>query len=142
MNLAKKQKILVPIDGSENSFRALDKAIVLAKQNDAEITGFFVIQINPSELSIIRNIMKKSFKSQFLNIMRKASVKCKKNGVEFIDALEFGHEGNTIVSFAQKNDYDLIVIGSRGLGSIKEFFLGSTSTYVVHNSKIPVLIIK
>ena len=142
MNLAKIKKILVPLDGSENSFRALDKAIILAKQNDAEITGFFVIQINPSEIDIIRNIMKKSLKKQFLKIMEKANAKCKKNGTEFIEVLEFGHEGNTIVSFAQKNNYDLIVIGSRGLGSIKEFFLGSTSTYVVNNSKIPVLIVK
>ena len=78
MSLAKIKKILVPLDGSENSFRALDKAIILAKQNDAEITGFFVIQINPSEIDIIRNIMKKSFKKQFLKIMEKANAKCKK----------------------------------------------------------------
>jgi len=49
-----------------------------------------------------------------------------------------------IVKFAhtKKNKFDLIVIGSRGMGSAKEIFLGSTSNYVLHKSKIPVLIVK
>ena len=55
---------------------------------------------------------------------------------------EFGHEGQTIVSFAEKNKYDIIVIGSRGMGIIKETFLGSTSHYVVHTTKLPVLVVK
>jgi nucleotide-binding universal stress UspA family protein len=42
----------------------------------------------------------------------------------------------------KKQNFDLIVIGSRGLGSAKEFFLGSTSNYVLHKSKKPVLIVK
>ena len=41
-----------------------------------------------------------------------------------------------------EEDFDLIVIGSRGMGAIKEFFLGSTSNYVMHKSKKPVLIVK
>lgn len=140
--IKKIQKILVPLDGSKNSFRALSNAIILAQQNNAKITGLFVIQNNPSELSIIRNFLKKSLKKQFQIIMKNADMLCKKNKVDFLDVLEFGHEGNVIISFAQKNNFDLIVIGSRGLGSLKEFFLGSTSTYVVHNSKIPVLVVK
>jgi len=56
--------------------------------------------------------------------------------------IEFGVEGQTIVSFADYNNFDLIVIGSRGMGKIREVFLGSTSNYVLHTSKIPVLIIK
>jgi nucleotide-binding universal stress UspA family protein len=56
--------------------------------------------------------------------------------------VENGEECRTIVSFAHKNNFDLIVIGSRGMGKVGEFFLGSTSNYVVHSSKIPVLIIK
>jgi nucleotide-binding universal stress UspA family protein len=41
-----------------------------------------------------------------------------------------------------KNKFDIIIIGSRGLGSVKEVFLGSVSHAVVHKSKIPVLIVK
>jgi len=67
---------------------------------------------------------------------------CTKKNVEFLDVIEYGDEGGTIVSFAQKNNFDLIVIGSRGIGKLKEIFLGSTSNYVIHSSKIPVLIVK
>lgn len=136
------KNILVPLDGSKNSLRALSNAISLSQENGAVITGIFVIQNNPSELSMIKNILRRSLKKQYLIIMKKAKTLCKKNKVDFIDILEFGHAGNSIVSFAQKNKFDLIVIGTRGMGSVKEFFLGSTSTYVVHNSKVPVLVVK
>lgn len=139
---AQRQKILVPLDGSKNSFRALSKAIMLAKQIDGTITGIFVIQNNPSELQVIKNILKLSGTKQYQNIMRKAISLCEKNNVEFIDTLEYGHEGDSIVSFAQKNNFDFIIMGSRGLGSVKEFFMGSTSNYVMHNSKIPVIVVK
>jgi len=46
------------------------------------------------------------------------------------------------MKFAQKNVFDLIVIGARGLGSGKELFLGSVSSYVIHKSKIPVLLVR
>ena len=46
------------------------------------------------------------------------------------------------MKFSQKSRFDIIVIGARGLGSVKEVFLGSVSYSVVHKSKIPVLIVK
>ena len=58
------------------------------------------------------------------------------------DVIEYGEEGQTIVSFAEKNNYDMIVVGSRGMGIVKESFLGSTSSHVVHDAKIPVLVVK
>lgn len=136
------KKILVPLDGSKNSFRALSKAIILAKQTNSDITGLFIIKDNPSELDILRSLIKKNLKIQYRSIMKKAKTQCKKNSIEFIDMLEYGHEGDTIISFGQKNNFDLVVIGSRGIGKVGEFFLGSTSNYVLHKSKIPVLIIK
>jgi len=47
---------------------------------------------------------------------------CTKKGVKFIEVLKYGEEGRTIVFFSQKNNYDLIVIGSRGMGKLKEVF--------------------
>jgi nucleotide-binding universal stress UspA family protein len=67
---------------------------------------------------------------------------CTKKGVEFLDVVENGEEGKTIVSFAHKHNFDLIVIGSRGMGTLGKLFLGSTSNYVVNSSKIPVMIVK
>jgi nucleotide-binding universal stress UspA family protein len=138
----KGMRILVPLDGSKNSFRGLDKAISLAKQSESFITGIFVVPNLPSELDAFRAIVNRSIHKQYDNFTKKAKEKCSKNGVDFIDIIEFGEEGSRIVSYAKKNNFDLIVMGSRGLGSVSEFFLGSTSKYVLHKSKIPVMIVK
>lgn len=136
------KKILVALDGSKNSIRALSNAIVLAKQTDATITGIFVIQAFPTEMGLIRTMVGKALGKHYKRFMPIAKAMCTRKNVDFLDMIEYGEEGRTIVSFAQKNNFDLIVIGSRGMNSIKEIFLGSTSNYVVHSSKIPVLIVK
>jgi nucleotide-binding universal stress UspA family protein len=136
------KNILVALDGSENSIRALKNAIILAKQTDASITGISVIQAFPTEMSVMRTIVGKAMSKHYKDFMSKAKTMCTKKDVEFLDVVEYGEEGRTIVSFAQKNNFDLIVIGSRGMGNIGELFLGSTSNYVMHSSKIPVMIIK
>ncbi|MEK6965839.1 MAG: universal stress protein, partial [Thermoproteota archaeon] len=52
------------------------------------------------------------------------------------------HVAEVILDFAKGKKIDLIVMGARGLGSVKEAFLGSVSNAVVHKSKIRVLIVK
>lgn len=136
------KKILVALDGSKNSIRALGAAIELAKNSGATITGFSVIQAYPTELGLLRTFIGKRMSQKYKNFFRIAKMMCTKKQVPFLDVIEFGEEGKTIVSFAHKNNFDLIVIGSRGLGKIKEVFLGSTSNYVLHSSKIPVLVVK
>jgi nucleotide-binding universal stress UspA family protein len=56
--------------------------------------------------------------------------------------LLIGKPGDIILSEATQGAFDLIVIGSRGLGGFKEFVLGSVSHQVVNESKIPVLVVK
>ena len=136
------KKILVPMDGSPNSMRALNNSIKLAKKINATITGLFIVPESPTELEMYRLIAKKVFFKQYSNFAKKARQRCKKNDVRFIDIIEYGREGPSIVSYAEKNKFDLIVMGSRGLGSVKEFFLGSISNYVIHKTKIPVLLVK
>lgn len=135
-------KILVPIDGSKNSIRALSNAISLAQQTRATIFGLTVIQSSPTELGLVRTMIGKTISKKSRNFLRTAKMMCTKKKVKFIEFIEYGEEGTTIVSFSKQKDIDLIVMGSRGLGSVKEFFLGSTSSYVMHQSKIPVLIVK
>jgi nucleotide-binding universal stress UspA family protein len=135
------KKILVALDGSKNSTRALSNAIQLAKQIDASITGIFVIQAFPTEMGLMRTMVGKAKSKHYKHFIQVAKVMCTKKSVEFYDVIRYGEEGQTIVSFAKKNKYEMIVVGSRGMGSIKETFLGSTSNYVVHKSRIPVLVV-
>ena len=136
------KNILVPIDGSKNSFKALRKAIYLAKKCDASITALYVLRVAYGSPNLIyvpqtQNELKKVEK--FLNT---AKNQVTKDSVSFKKKILFGHEAKKIMDFAQKQRFDLIVMGARGRGVIKQMFLGSVSNTVVHNSKIPVLIIK
>ena len=140
--MPKSKKILVALDGSKNSFRALTKAIEIAKETGASITSISVIQTFRTEMGIVKTIVGNQVSKNCKRFINKARSKCKKNNILFVDVIQYGQEGKSIVSFAEKNNFDMIVIGSRGRGVIKESFLGSTSNYVVHSTKIPVLIVK
>ncbi|MHB8545590.1 MAG: universal stress protein [Nitrosotalea sp.] len=135
------RKILVPIDGSKNSFRGLDTAIYLARQCGATLTGLFVMPIYPQSFMPItydKKYITKAVK-EFMDNAKKLSAQ---NGIVFVGKTIIGKESSEIIDFAAKNKFDIIVIGARGLGSVKEVFLGSVSHAVVHKSKIPVLIVK
>ena len=136
------KKILVPIDGSKNSFRGLDNAIYLARQCHATITGVYVIH-TPAAYSIHPlGFLGTGTTKKIKKLLESAKTRAAKKGVVFNSKIISGVPGFDIVNFAQKKKFDLIVIGARGLGSVKEVFLGSVSNYVLHKSKIPVVIVK
>ena len=66
------------------------------------------------------------------------------NGIVFKEKLMRGDIGYNIIKLAhnKKEKFNLLVMGSRGRGSLKEMFFGSVSNYVIHASKVPVLIVK
>ncbi len=135
------KKILVPIDGSKNSFRGLDTAIFLARQCGATITGLFVVPIYPKSFMPI-TYAKEYLTKAVKDFMEDAKKRSAQNGIVFVGKTIIGRESSEIIDFAAKNKFDIIVIGARGLGSVKEAFLGSVSHAIVHKSKIPVLIVK
>ncbi|MEK9682696.1 MAG: universal stress protein [Nitrosopumilus sp.] len=135
-------RILVPLDGSSNSFRGLDMAIHMARENHATVTGIYILGITKPKTNDPISALEKILLEHAQKIMKKAKLKAAKKGILFYDRVSYGDEGKRIVEIAQKNNFDLIVIGSRGMGAVKEMFLGSTSNYVLHKSKKPVLIAK
>ncbi len=138
----RRKKVLVPLDGSKTSFRGLTKAIQFAKQNDADIIGLYVIKTNPTELQSITSLITRSLKKKYKEFMKTAKRKCTQNKIRFLDVIAYGEEGPKIVDYAKKQKCDMIIMGSRGMGSIREVFLGSTAHYVLDKSKIPVMIVK
>ncbi|QLH07516.1 universal stress protein [Nitrosopumilus ureiphilus] len=136
------KKILVPLDGSPNSFRGLDVAIHMARESQATITGLYVAGIVKPRTSDPITPLEKILLDHAQKIMKKAKLKAAQKGILFFDRVSYGDDGQRIVEVAEKQNFDLIVIGSRGMGAAKELFLGSTSNYVLHKSKKPVLIVK
>ena len=140
--VVKIKKILVPLDGSSNSDRGLDAAIHMARESHATVTGLYVVGIAKPRTNEPITQPEKLLLEYAQKIMKKAKLKAAQKGVLFFDRISYGDEGERIVDIANKKNFDLIVIGSRGRGAAKEIFLGSTSNYVLHKSKKPVLIVK
>ena len=144
MNKMNLKKILVPLDGSENSIRGLEHAISLAKLADASIVGTHVSYVpgnlaNPRQGFINQELVKEA--EGYLDTAKK---QCDENNIEFTSEIIPGTPSTGIVEFAHNanNKINLIVIGTRGLSSAKETFLGSVSNHVVHKSNVPVLLVK
>ncbi len=144
------KNIIVPTDGSVNSKRALDHAIVLASSLGASITLAYVANI----VSVISNFDQTPNASGYVTQQGALDMQEERKGVlddfakevpEGIDVktvFEVGSPGPAVLSVAKKYKADLIVMGSRGLGPLKGLFMGSVSSYVVTHSGCPVLIVK
>jgi len=108
----------------------------------ATITGLYVTPLSPPASTEQKAYIENHLLKNADKFMKKAYACCAQNGLVFYKKILHGDEGPTIVKFSHDRKFDLVVVGSRGMGSLKEIFLGSTSNYVLHKSKIPVLIVK
>ena len=133
--------ILVPIDGSEYSQKALLQACEIAKNYKSNLILVYVVD-KPISLNLLD-------RREYLTILRnfgeKILVKAKQSAkLEGIDAtiLKEGNISNEIVKIAKNKKCNLIIIGSKGLGATARFFLGSVSNKLANNSPCSILIVK
>lgn len=137
-------KILVPINGTENSKHGLEMAISIARQYGATITGVYVINTVSHSEFVGTGSLGKSANDEIKKVLDDAKVLAAQNGIVFNGKTLHGDVGFSIINMAHNNKhkFNLIVIGSRNRGAIKKMFLGSVSNYVVQASKIPVVVVK
>ena len=136
------KKILVPLDGSKNSIRGLDNAISIARACQATITGIYILPIYPRNLTdaVIPYFIhpEKDAKKFLADAKKRAAQK----GILFKWKIVWGSPVSEVQDMTKSKKFDLVVIGARGMGSVKELFLGSVSNAIVHKSKIPVMVVK
>jgi nucleotide-binding universal stress UspA family protein len=137
------QKILVAYDGSPHSERALAMAIDLAKCAGASITLLNAYDKVPGDLGEpnfqeVLNRTVVAARDMTLNVLTKV----REEGLTAdMNVLE-GPAPDAILRVAETEGYDLIVMGSRGLGHFQGLLLGSVSDRVMHHASIPVLIVR
>ena len=155
-------KILVGVDGSKNSEKALDYALEIAERFSASILILNVFQPPPefgyqskmlSEFPASQDtIGVQSNMSTFIEDLREIheavlskaaerAIKLKPK-LEITTELKEGNTPSQIIATAANGGFDLIVVGHLGESEIKEFLLGSTSERVVHQARCAVLIVK
>jgi nucleotide-binding universal stress UspA family protein len=136
------KKILVPMDGSKTSFRALDSAIEIARACHATILGVHAISFLPTEFMPAVVPYKIYQKKEAGIFLEKSKTLAAKKGILFKYAIIYGNPVEQIIGLARAKKFDLIVIGARGKGRLAEAFLGSVSNAILHKSSIPVMIVK
>lgn len=152
------KEIVVPMDGSEPSKRALSHAIELAKTFGARLTVITVLDEghrlediedledlttgSPMSRSEMYAIMAQDKEGVHIQVLKKAEDMCRKAGAKVRTELLRGHVVEEIISFLDENPHDLVVMGSRGLGRFKKLLLGSTSSAVIQHCDHSVLIVK
>lgn len=133
------KKILLAVDGSEHSKRAAKHAINVASLvPGAKVEIISVIDLSKVKTEVLHGELKQK-RQQALEEMKSTF---EKENVSYELKIERGDPGPTIVSYANKNEFNLVVIGSRGLNSLQEMVLGSVSHKVAKRVHCPVMIIK
>lgn len=141
------RKIMVATDGSEPVRRAVDLAIEITKLSESKLyavhvisMGFYLITHSTSEE------WKKEIDEQLIKEGKEATAYVENVGraekVEVESVILEGNPAEEIINFAEKNDIDLVVLGTHGMTGISRFLLGSVAENVVRHSKKPVLTVR
>lgn len=138
--------ILVPIDGSDNALRALNHVIHHMKQYEPLTLHLLNVQIpivsGAVHLFIDKDTIRKYHQEEGEAMLAKAKAMLDEARVPYSAHIKVGHIAETIVSTAEQNKCDQIVMGSRGLGATSGLWLGSITTKTLHLAQVPVTIVK
>lgn len=143
-------KILVAIDGSQASMDAADYAIEMTKKDGAQLIALTIIHIPLSSYGLVspqgelshpkereEMLEAKQWFDKLIQIAKENDVQLK---TEIIDS-QMSIEA-AIVEYAESEDVDLIVIGTRGTSDIKNILLGNIASGVVKYAACPVMVVK
>ena len=142
--------LLVPVDGSELSDRAIEGSIELAKQLGASITGFVAEPLAPlPSSSVPASVMKRDAlehdamtEAHAREILERFEARAKVAGVPFIGRhTQAPRVDKAIVAEAESQGCDLIVMVTHGRGAFGEFLFGSQTKAVLSGSKLPLLVL-
>ncbi len=131
------KKILVAFDGSEQAKRALDLALEIADKFSANTVLLGVVDYMP----IIDDEYVNKLKKRYEEIISEA-VKNAKPNLKVTEKLIEGRPADKILETAKDGEFDMIVMGSRGIGGINQFIRGSVSEKVADEAPCPVVIVK
>lgn len=141
------RKIMVATDGSELVKKAVDTAVEVAKLSEAKLYAVYVVASGGSSIPHPRDVgWEKAMKEHLTTEGKEATAYVETAGkaadVEVESVFLEGSPAHEIVDFAEKNDIDLIVMGTLGRTGIQKFLLGSVAQNVVRHSRKAVLVVK
>ncbi len=157
------KRILLPVDGSESSLRAVSFAAELAAGLQASILLLHVLSKLPSrrqlqnylaaleenpashegEIESVRRALAKSGEDHGMEILANAEQLLRERGVNDVStAIRDGDPSTELLRVAETGKYDMIIMGRRGLGGLKGIFMGSVSQKISSLSNCAVVTVK
>ncbi len=148
-------KILVCTDGSPQSMKAIEEAVKIAGGCNAdEVSVIHVYEKNlrlpavgegyhatAKDLERFKKVEEQN-REESKNMVSKAVEIFEKNGIKADTIFKEGHPAETITQVAREKGFDMLVVGSRGLGGLKKLFLGSVSNAILQEVDTNVLVVK
>ncbi|WP_281976115.1 universal stress protein [Halobacillus litoralis] len=137
------KKILLAADGSEHSIRAAKRAAELSSlQRAGEVTVIYVVDGDQSKSDVSTGGNKDTIDQRRHQRLRPVENILSEENVSFNIEMRHGAPGPAIVKYANEGEFNLVIIGSRGLNTLQEMVLGSVSHKVAKRAKCPVMIVK
>jgi nucleotide-binding universal stress UspA family protein len=134
--------ILVPLDGSDFSKKALIQACDMTKNYRANLILTYIVDKSHSLNLLDKNEYLKMLRKFGEKVLIKGKEMAKDEGVDATTIMKEGDITNEIIKLAKSKKCNLIIVGSKGLGATARFFLGSVSSKLANNSPCSVLIVK
>lgn len=139
-------KILAPVDGSNNASRMLDQLISLARQaRDLEVCLINVRE--PMDATEVRKYWSEEKIAEFQQkegglLLDAARKRLADAGIKHTADVVVGDIAPTIADQARARGCNLIMMGTRGMGSVASLLMGSVATKVIHLAEVPVMLVK
>lgn len=137
--------ILVPVDGSEASLKALDRAIELAKFYDSKLVVAHVIDVRSYSLAIAyREPLEEYAEDNASKILNDAEQKAKAAGIAEVSTIKKEGSPRSVIAkkIAPEVHADLIVMGATGYGMVERMFVGSVSESTMRHSTCDIMIVR
>jgi nucleotide-binding universal stress UspA family protein len=132
------QKALVPVDGSPFTAGLVAYAIAFAKKTGCSLTFMYVVHM--PQTASAADVEKQ--KAANMKIPEQAKAKAEEEGVSVLSRVEAGIPGETIICTAEREKFDLIILGSRGHSRLRTLIVGSVADKVMELAPCPVLIFR
>lgn len=137
-------RILVPVDGSDASLRAVDHAIALVRRGLAP--GVHLLNVQPPVRGVGSFVSKSDLdtyhRDEGLKVLVPAVERLEAAGIDFDRHIAVGDPGPTVAGFVTTLGAEHVVMGTHGRRAVTEMFLGSVARHVIGHCAVPVTLLR
>jgi len=145
LNVEAKLKVLVPVDGSQSALRAvsyLARRASAARNMDLHLLNVQIpIESGHVRMFVTQDEIDSVYREDALKALQPARERLEQAGLSVTEHIAIGHVAETIARFAIELGFDEIVMGTHGRSALTHLLLGSVSSQVIRDAKLPVLLV-